>query len=422
MAVDVVMPRLSDSMEEGTIVRWLKQPGDAVARGDELAEIETDKATMPCEADIDGTLVAILVEEGATAPLGAVIARIGDPSEMNGDAAVPAAASAPAPAAPSAPAPAFTAVGGATTAVNGASGARGVRAKASPVARRLAARYGVELSALRGTGPRGRIVKADVEAAAGPGAASAPAAPGASTPSASPSVDTGKGKAVREPLSRLQQTIARRMAEAKSTQPEFVLRTEVDMEETIALRGRLREIAASGDRPVPSYNDFIVRACAVALREFPRANAAYKDGSFERYSRVNVGIAVAGPDALLVPTIFDADTKSLGEIARTTKTLAERGRTGALTPPELSSGTFTVSNLGMFGVTSFTAVLNPPQAAILAVGALAARPVVHEGAIVARRRMDLSLTCDHRILYGADAAAFLARIRELLEQPLAVAL
>ena len=221
----------------------------------------------------------------------------------------------------------------------------------------------------------------------------------------------------------MQGLIARRMAESRATIPSFELRTEIDMDACVALRAELKVLG--GDAPagaIPSYNDMVVKACALALREFPRANGRYRDARFELYSRVNVGVAVAAVDALVVPTVFDADSKSLREIARDTRALAERVRAGAITPPELSGATFTVSNLGMYGVTDFTAVINPPQAAILAVGAVAPRAVVgHDGALVARHTMNVTLACDHRILYGAQAAEFLARVRELLERPLALA-
>jgi pyruvate dehydrogenase E2 component (dihydrolipoamide acetyltransferase) len=219
-------------------------------------------------------------------------------------------------------------------------------------------------------------------------------------------------------LSRVQATIARRMSEAKATMPEFTLTVEVDMDAAVELRDRFK---ALGD-VVPSYNDFVVRAAALALRAHPRANGAYRDGRFELYEHVNVGVAVAAEDALLVPTVADADRRSLGEIARDTRRLAAGARDGTLTAAELSGGTFSVSNLGMFGIREFTAVLNPPQAAILAVGALERRPVVRDGEVVAGHRMSMTLTCDHRILYGADAARFLADIRAGLEQPLRLAL
>jgi pyruvate dehydrogenase E2 component (dihydrolipoamide acetyltransferase) len=210
------------------------------------------------------------------------------------------------------------------------------------------------------------------------------------------------------------------MAESKATAPEFILDVEVDMEEAVKLRTRMKDLA-SGD-PTPSFNDFVIKAAALALRDFPRANGAYRDGKFELYSRVNVGVAVAGQDALMVPTVFDADRKSLIEIAREARAVAGRVREGTITPPELAGGTFTVSNLGMFGIKNFTAVINPPQAAILAVGAMTPRPVVRDGEVVVRNIMEISLSCDHRILYGADAAQFLTRIRERLEEPLLLAL
>jgi pyruvate dehydrogenase E2 component (dihydrolipoamide acetyltransferase) len=264
-------------------------------------------------------------------------------------------------------------------------------------------------------------VKADVEARAQAGPVVAePTAPG---PGPVTSGDAGGGKGTTTPveLSRLQQTIARRMAEAKATVPDFTVTTEVDMAEAVALREQLKALATD-EHPAPSLNDLVVKAAALALREFPRANGSYKDGRFELYARVNVGVAVAAPDALVVPTIFDADTKSLGEIGSEARALAARVRSGAITPPELSGGTFTVSNLGMFGVTEFTAIVNAGQAAILSVGALRETPVVRDGAVVPGTLMALTLACDHRILYGADAAQLLARIRALLESPVALAL
>jgi pyruvate dehydrogenase E2 component (dihydrolipoamide acetyltransferase) len=406
---------------------------------------------MTYEADQDGAL-KIVAQEGDTLAVGETIAQIGGGSGAEGNGAAPAeqereeggdedgGASEPATATAEAeppqereePAPEPDT----QEAPEPADGGNG-RVKASPVARRMAREMGLELGQLRGTGPGGRIVKADVEAASKGGAqaaapAEAPAAPAeaepereeqAAPPPAVVSGDgqTGKGETTTQDLSRLQQTVARRMAESKATAPEFVLNIDVDMEEAVELRKRLKAAAAEG-QPVPSFNDFVVKASALALLDFPRANGAYRDGKFELYSRVNVGVAVAGQDALVVPTVFDADTKSLGAIARDTRALAERVRAGAITPPELSSGTFTVSNLGMFGIQSFVAVINPPQAAILAVGAMTPTPVVRDGEVVVRNVMRLTLACDHRILYGADAAEFLGRIRERLENPLQLAL
>ncbi len=480
MATDVTMPRLSDSMEEGTVLKWLVAKGDEVARGQELVEIETDKANMTYESDTDGTLVEIVAQEGDTLPIGELIARIGEAGEEasdggaaagesgesddegahqaeagesdgespDGDAAATAADSgegeepdaeeeAPAP-------PSSTGDDGAEGSSNGAGGgdgaAAGERVKASPVARRVASELGVELSGLEGSGPGGRIVKADVEAAAERGPAkeedSEPAEAGGddrpaegeeerqpsrpTTPEPQPAGEAGsKGELMTQDLTRLQQTVSRRMAESKATAPDYALHAEIDMSACIELRARLKEVSD----PAPSFNDMVVKACALALREFPRVNGAYRDGHFERYSRVNVGVAVAAQDTLVVPTLFDADQHSLGEISRKGRELIGKVRDASITPPELSGGTFTVSNLGMFGIDSFSAVINPPQAALLAVGALKKKPVVEDsGRIVARDMMSVNLVCDHRILYGADGAQFLARVRELLEQPLALAL
>ena len=450
---EIVMPRLSDSMEEGTVLKWLKSLGDEVAVGDELVEIETDKANMVYESDAAGTLTEILAEEGATLPIGEVIARVGEASEVSegggggsgprshappsgeqgsngGDGATaPTATTAPsAPAAAPPSQPRTTSDGG--------------RVKASPVARRIATDRGVDLNALTGSGPGGRIVKADVEralagqaappTAAAPGPASAvapappaapvPAAPAAPTPGASEKPETAKGQTQVVELTKLQQTVARRMAESKATAPHFYLQAEIDMSAAVAGRSRLKEMAVEGD-PVPTYNDMVIKACAIALREFPRANGAYRDGRIEIYSRVNVGVAVAAQDALVVPTVFDADLKGLRQISTETRALASRVRDGQITPPELSGGTFTVSNLGMYGVSNFQAVINTPQAGILAVGELKPKPAVTDsGAIEPRQLMGVTLACDHRILYGADGAQFLARVRGLLEEPIGLAL
>jgi pyruvate dehydrogenase E2 component (dihydrolipoamide acetyltransferase) len=239
-------------------------------------------------------------------------------------------------------------------------------------------------------------------------------------PSAVPA-ETAKGQVSFEDLSKTQQVIARRMAESKATAPHFYLRASVDMSEAVAGRGMVKARALPGD-VVPSFNDMVVKACALALREHPRANGAYRDGRFELYSRVNVGVAVAANDALVVPTLFDADRKGLRQIASESRALAGKVRDGQITPPELSGATFTVSNLGMYGIEGFSAVINPPQAAIVAVGAIEERPVVRDGEIATAHLMQVDLACDHRILYGAPAAEFLARIRALLEEPLSLAL
>ncbi len=441
---DVVMPRLSDSMEEGTILQWLKQPGDEVAVGDELVEIETDKANMAYESDVAGTLAAILVSEGDTVAIGTPIARVdGDgagtgvstagPVAVDDEASRPAGPLAGEPTSPTPPAG-----GTAAAELPRTEPGDGPRPKASPIARRLAKENKLDLSQLRGSGPGGRIVKSDVEAAAssaggvaagGPRGAEARPAPStvgvaAATGPAGvpPSPETAKGEVTYEDPTKLQATVARRMAESKATAPHFYLRAGIDMSRAVEARARIKAAAAEGD-VVPSFNDMVVKACALALSEHPRANGAYRDGRFELYSRVNVGIAVAARDALVVPTVFDADHKGLRQIASESRQLAERVRDGQITPPELSGATFTVSNLGMYGIDGFSAVINPPQAAILAVGAIKERPVVLEqGEIGTAHLLSVDLACDHRILYGAPAAEFLAHIRTLLEEPLSLAL
>jgi pyruvate dehydrogenase E2 component (dihydrolipoamide acetyltransferase) len=411
---EVTMPRLSDSMEEGTVLNWLKQVGDEVAVGEELVEIETDKANMGYEADVAGTLLEILVGENETAPVGAVIARVGNP-----EAAGPVTAGDP-PSLPVAKASSGRVpptVPPAAPAASGNGNGSGGRVKASPLARRVASELGVELAGLSGSGPAGRIVKKDVEAATP--SAPPPAAP---TRAASDSTETAKGTVETVELTKLQQVVARRMAESKATAPHFYLTSEVDMSAAVAARARIKAKLAAEGEVVPSFNDMIVKACAIALKKFPRANASYKDGRFELYSRVNVGIAVAASDALVVPTIFDADRKGLREIAADARALAAKVRDGSITPPELSGGTFSVSNLGMYGISSFAAIVNSPQAGILAVGAIADKPVVRNGEIVPGKVMEMTLSCDHRILYGADGAEFLAEVRRLLEEPIGLAL
>ena len=457
--VEIVMPRLSDTMEEGTILRWLKHDGEHVRRGEELVEIETDKATMNYLSDQEGVLKTV-AREGDTLAVGELIAWVGDPSSAAPPAGEPGGAQA---------APDGTALPGgvprgegagpgapgaqelaAATREQGADGRTGApaeagaaqagaaptRPRASPLARRMARERGVDLGTLRGSGPGGRIVKADVLsaplvqaaagderlAAAGAGVvASSGAAPAAEAPSPSslPDPMRAKGETSTVQLNRTQQTIARRMAESKATIPDFTLQCDVDMEECVALRSELKRISSS---EAPTYNDMVVKACALALREHPRANSSYRDGALQLYSRINIGVAVAAQEALVVPTVFDADTKALGEIARETRALAASVRDGTITPPQLGGGTFTVSNLGMYGITSFTAIINPPQSAILSVGAVEARVVARDGEPAVRHTMTLNLICDHRVLYGADAAQLLARIRELLQVPAALTL
>ncbi len=375
---ELTMPKLSDSMADAVILRWLKSPGDAFAKGEALIEVETDKATVVYEAEADGTLGSILVPEGETASIGEPIATL-----ANGDGAAPAAADSE-------------------------------RANATPVARRTAVELGVSLHGIVGTGAAGRITREDVERVAAESGAAAPEPTAAPEPASG-----GKGDVQVLELTPTQATIARRMVESATTIPSFTVSADIDMSLITALRREAR----GENQDVPSINDFVVKAAAAALKEFPRFNASYVDGKVECYSRVNVGVAVATEDALLVPVVQDAGEKTLAQIAQETKRLAEAARSRSLAPEDLHDGTFTVSNLGMFGVRSFEAIIDPPQVAILAVGGARREPVEDDhGGVAFRDLMTVTLTCDHRVVYGADGARFLSRLRELLERPLALTL
>jgi pyruvate dehydrogenase E2 component (dihydrolipoamide acetyltransferase) len=434
--VDVPMPRLTDSMEEGTIVSRLVEDGAEVRRGQEIVEIETDKATMVFESPEAGVL-RVLAGVGESVVVGAPIAVVGGSPEDqaarragpvdSGHAHTGLAAGARASSSPparsakvadgkGAAAPSVPAVGGDSAASAPAAG--NGRVSASPVARRLARDLGVELASVTGSGPGGRIVKTDVEAAgaagAGAGGATEQAASAAGNGAAAPAVPAAapagspggaKGAGVRQLLTRSQQVVARRMAESRATVPDFSVTSEVDMTAALELR---RELRAALDSP-PTVNDLIVAAAARALREHPYVNASFDGDAFVLHERINVGIAVAVEHELYVPTLFDADRTPLGTLAAQARGLVERARAGALTPPELSGGTFTVSNLGMFGVRSFEPIVNAPQAAILAVGG------VNDAGVAC-----LTLVSDHRIVYGAHAAAFLRDLRGLLERPLRI--
>lgn len=444
---DVVMPRLVEHMEQGVIARWLRGDGEVIEAGDELVEIETDKATTVVEAEHGGVL-SIIAAEGDVVDVGEPIATVGESVASRSEQAVPAGVGAPA-----------------EQDLSANSQARQARHFASPVARRIAREHGLELARISGSGPGGRVLRADVLRAidgGGPGAMPPTSENGAreaapehgpeGAPSAVPvagaqrslasqgpegarsaaapaeakrSLDrvahSGAEPAISQELSAVQRTIARRMAEANDAVPDFAVEIEVDMTACLRLREELR-LEAAPEEPVPSINDLVVKACGRALRSFPLANGSYRDDRFVLHERVNVGVAVAGEASLVVPTIFDADRLSLAEIARETRRLAMRVREGAISTPELADGTFTVSNLGMFGVSRFTAIVNPPQACILAVGSVLEQPVVLDGAIVPRPMMTMTLASDHRIMYGADAAKFLGLVRENLERPLSMAL
>ncbi|MCO6007907.1 2-oxo acid dehydrogenase subunit E2 [Actinoallomurus purpureus] len=424
---EILMPRLSDTMEEGVVSAWHKKPGDKVTAGDALVDIETDKALMEYEAYEDGVLGEILVAEGETASIGAPIATLvaegetvpaarpasaAETSAANGQVAAPPATvtDAPAPAANGAapatvPAQAAEAAGTATS-----DGARS-RPPSSPLARRLARENDIDLTALTGSGPGGRIVRADIESALK--SAPAPAAPQVPSPAA-PAVAEDPD-VERVPLSRIRKVTARRLTESMQTTPHFYLTRIVDVGALLAFRKTLNEALSPAK---VSVNDLIVKACATALRANPVLNVSFTEDNLLVHKRVNVGVAVALDDGLVVPVIRDADRKSVSQIGADTRELAGRAREQRLTPQEMSGGTFTVSNLGMFGVDSFTAVINPPEAAILAVGATRKDVVVgDDGEFTARDRLTLTLSVDHRACDGATGAKFLGQLAELLENP-----
>ena len=419
MSEELTMPRLSDTMEEGRIGRWLKREGDSFREGDVIAEIETDKATMEFQAYDDGTVLRIIVDDGETAALGAPIAIVGEAGEEVADAPPekePAAAAEPEPepatsgsdpnvaAAPPAPAP------------QGNGKAEVLRV--SPIARRMADTAGLDLRSLagKGSGPDGRIVKADVERAL-QGATPVPGTGVAPAPEPSPPAVSApaEGDEVRE-LSPMLKAVARRMTESKTTVPHFYVSSEIDMTRALQLRKELNEALADSGEKV-SVNDLIVRASAQALVQHPQAHRSYVDGTHVYHAHAHVGIAVALDDGLIVPVLRDADTKSLRQIAVEARDLAERARAGKLRQNEIEDGTFTVSNMGMLGVSAFAAIINPPESTILAVSATIQRPVVRDGAVAVGDIMSVTLSCDHRACSGADGARLLQTVKRHLEAP-----
>jgi len=416
---ELTMPRLSDTMEEGRIGRWLKREGDSFREGDVIAEIETDKATMEFQAYDAGTVLRIIVDDGETAALGAPIAIVGEAGEEVADAPAekePAAAAEPEPepatsgsdpnvaAAPPAPAP------------QGNGKAEVLRV--SPIARRMADTAGLDLRSLagKGSGPDGRIVKADVERAL-QGATPVPGTDVAPAPEPSPPAVSApaEGDEVRE-LSPMLKAVARRMTESKTTVPHFYVSSEIDMTRALQLRKELNEALADSGEKV-SVNDLIVRASAQALVQHPQAHRSYVDGTHVYHAHAHVGIAVALDDGLIVPVLRDADTKSLRQIAVEARDLAERARAGKLRQREIEGGTFTVSNMGMLGVSAFAAIINPPESTILAVSATIQRPVVRDGAVAVGDIMSVTLSCDHRACSGADGARLLQTVKRHLEAP-----
>lgn len=441
MATKVMMEALSPTMEEGRLVKWLKNVGDPVKSGETIAEVETDKAIMELVARGDGILRARLAEEGATSVIGAVIGVIAaadeDISSITGASTAPAAPAATAPAtapasasasasasaAPSTPAPAVSPT------PDVAAAAPGGVVRSSPLARRMAAERGVALGAIAGSGPNGRIIRRDIEAAA-TAAPVVAAAAADSTASARDSVVTttatkptvvastamqidGEFKDVA--LTQIRKTIARRLSESIGPIPTFYLTSEIDMTKV----GQLREqMVAAGEQFKVSVNDIVIKAVALALTRHPECNAHWMGDHIRYFSAAHIGMAVATDDGLIVPVIRDAHTKGIGQIGKDARDFAKRARERKLAPAEYTGGTFSVSNLGMFGIDQFTAIINPPEAAILAVGATETKPVWENGAFVPRQRMRVTLSCDHRVIDGAIGAKFLQTLRQLLEAPM----
>jgi len=421
MATEITLPRLGQGMESGVIVRWLKQEGDSVSKGEPLYELDTDKVTQEVEAEVDGVLQKIVVAEGEV-DVGATIAVIEPngaepaPESKDGEQAEPEAASKPEQEAPApereAPAEAAPAPGeGATDTPADTSDAEasGGRLKASPLARRIARERGVDLASITGTGPEGRILAEDVERAPAGAAAAAPGTAAAAHVAAS----AGEVEVVQ--LSSVRKTIARRLTEAW-TAPVFQLGVSADMTEVLALRETLVEQMAEGDTK-PTVNDVFVKLAAVALVRHRPVNATFSGEEIQRHPAAHVGIAVAAPQGLVVPVVRDADRRTVQEIARARADLVGRSRDNKLKLDDMQGGTFTISNLGMFGVEQFTAVLNPPQVAILAVGSVKDEPVARDGEVVIRPIVNLVLTCDHRAIDGADGATFLQTLVSLVERP-----
>jgi pyruvate dehydrogenase E2 component (dihydrolipoamide acetyltransferase) len=426
MPVEIKMPRLSDTMDEGKIVEWKKKVGDRVEEGDLLCVIETDKADVEFQAFYAGTLIEITVPEGKVAPLGARIALIAEEGEEALIDTAPAAPAAAPEAAREAPRPAQAGKAAKTHAPKervppepAPVRAPGGRVAASPLARQLARDLGLSLAEIAGSGPEGRIVKADVEAALARRGRPAAAGEGvarrqAAQPDAIYAPVPREAMGDLQDLSPMRRTIAKRMADSWRSSPHFTLTMPVEMDRAEAFR---RELNGKTPDVKISVNDFLVAATARALQAFPAVNASFEEGRVRLLREVNVGVAVAVEEGLVTPVIRNADRKPLGEIAREAHDLASRGRARKLRPEEYTGGSFTISNLGMFGVEEFAAIMNPPEGAILAVGAAIETPVVREGKIVTARMMRMTLSCDHRIIDGAMGSRFLGKIKEFLENP-----
>ncbi|MEE8227990.1 MAG: pyruvate dehydrogenase complex dihydrolipoamide acetyltransferase [Kiloniellales bacterium] len=430
MPINILMPALSPTMTEGTLAKWFVKEGDSITSGDVIAEIETDKATMEVEAVDEGTVGRLMVGEGAEGvPVNQVIAVLLEEGE---DAAAidSGAAAAPPPAEPAAAPPEAAPPVPPASPVT----ADGKRVFASPLARRMAGQAGVELAAIRGSGPQGRIVKRDIEAALSGGVPVAGAAPmpaAAPVPLAATTAGPGAkemadllGMAYRqEPLSNMRKTIARRLSEAKQTVPHFYLTMDCEIDALLEIRKQLNARSAEGEGAYKlSVNDFVIRAAALALKQVPAANASWDDSGILHYTHADISVAVATPAGLITPIVRAAEAKGLAEISGEMRDLATRAREGKLVPQDYQGGSFSLSNLGMYGVKDFAAIINPPQGCILAVGAGEARPVVKEGALAVATIMSCTLSVDHRVVDGAVGAQFLAAFKTLIEDPITMLL
>ena len=435
MATEVMMPKLSPTMEEGQVARWLKKEGDRVSMGEPLAEIDTDKATMEMQALSNGVLRKILIKEGESAPLGQLIAIIGEPDEdisaleskASSSATPPAKAETAAPAEaepkaepkedrskPETPPPASEGNGRQGQVVAAAPSGRLV---VSPLAARMAAEAGIDLRSLSGSGPGGRIIKRDIEAAvSGRGTTKAESTSHLRVVSPARSGEKIGASAFQdEPVSVMRKTIANRLVTSLGPVPHFFLTTEIEMDRAVEMRQSIK--ALDPDLKI-SINDIIIKVAAAALLQHPQVNASYQDKTIRYYERADVGVAVAIEDGLITPVVRSADQKSLSEIASEVRELAEKARGRKLLPEEYTGASFSISNLGMFGIDEFTAIINPPEAAILAVGAVSAKPVVRDEEIVVRQMMRVTMSCDHRVVDGATGAKFLQTFKKILENPL----
>jgi pyruvate dehydrogenase E2 component (dihydrolipoamide acetyltransferase) len=430
MATQVVMPKLSPTMEEGQLSRWLKKEGDKVSMGEPLAEIDTDKATMEMQALANGVLRKILIGEGESAPLGQAIAIIGEPDEdiaaLLKSIQSKSAKSPSAPAEPAQPAaaPASDATPAAKSSVSTAekptpeNSRDGGRKLISPIAARMAAEAGINLKSVQGSGPGGRVIKRDIEAAVGANAASAKGAPRLKPIAIAPhqpGVVYGPSSFRDEPLSEMRRTIARRLATSLGPVPHFFLTSEIDMERAADMRASIKELYPDTKL---SINDVVIKVTAAALMQHPQVNASFQDKTVRYYEHADIAVAVATDNGLITPVVRSAELKSLLEIAGEVRELATRARARKLKPEEYTGASFSISNLGMFGIEEFTAVINPPEGAILAVGAMAPKPVVHDSQIVIRQTMRVTMSCDHRVIDGAIGAQFLQTFKQILENPL----